>query len=332
VYNDHVKDQFWVFKKNPNYWRPGLPHLDSIEFQPIPDDQKRLAALESGDIDIMHTLRPAQVQLLRQQQGQFKMVENNAGEEEMILLNTQKEPFNSLTARQAVAAATDTAGWRHDLMFDVAQAVNSPFAPGQPGYEPDNGYPKFDMAKAKQLVKQYESENKGKKLSFEYATQDDISNSNEGYYFKALYEEAGMEVVVHPLPQINLLGLVAPGHYQASRFRLFGNTNPDVDSRFWLSTSVLPEPNVSLNFPRWVDTSVDSDIYKAMGSTDEGVRDTAYKNIGRNFAKNLPYLWLGRSTWLLAASPRVNGIYSAANGTIDTIGAKTWISELSIDL
>ncbi|MCB1262253.1 MAG: hypothetical protein KDB33_17965, partial [Acidimicrobiales bacterium] len=38
-------------KRNPDYWRAGLPRLDEIEFRFIPDDRERLAAVDSGELD-----------------------------------------------------------------------------------------------------------------------------------------------------------------------------------------------------------------------------------------------------------------------------------------
>ena len=80
------------------------------------------------------------------------------------------------------------------------------------------------------------------------------------------------------------------------RFRLFSAANPDVDANsFWRSTSILPKPGVSLNFPRFVDDKIDDAIKTATGSTDPKVRDQAYQTINREFAANLPYIWLGRA-------------------------------------
>jgi ABC-type transport system substrate-binding protein len=93
---------------------------------------------------------------------------------------------------------------------------------------------------------------------------------------------------------------------------------------------VLAPPNVSLNFPRFVDPKVDAAITTALGSTDEAVRDQAYQSVSKEFATNLPYIWLGRPVWMLAANPKVNGIAEAKNGSVQTIGAKTWLAELWI--
>jgi hypothetical protein len=65
-----------------------------------------------------------------------------------------------------------------------------------------------------------------------------------------------------------------------------------------------------------------------VGTTDTAVRTKAYETVNRELATKLPDIWLGRVVWVMAAQPKVNGIYAAANGTIETIGAKPWIGGL----
>jgi peptide/nickel transport system substrate-binding protein len=329
IIDGHVKDQYWSFKKNPNYWRTGLPHLASIDFKPIPDNAARLAGLQNGDLDMINVRSPQEAIQLRNDPN-IKRVENDTGEEEFIVLNTQSPPFDNPVARQAVAAAVDTARWQKEVGLDVEQATNSQFAPGQLGYLADNGYPKADPAKAKQLVQQYETET-GKPLEFTWVTQADINVQAETQLVQGMLQDAGMKVTVTALPQINLIAQIATGSYQMGRFRLFSAANPDVDANsFWRSTSILPPPGVSLNFPRFGNAKIDEAIKTAIGSTDPAVRDQAYQTVNREFAANLPYIWLGRAVWELAASPRVNGIYAATNGTIETIGPKTWLADIWI--
>ncbi len=52
-------------KKNPHYWRAGEPHLDEIEFRPITDSSTRVAALRNGDIDMLQTKQPGDIDELK---------------------------------------------------------------------------------------------------------------------------------------------------------------------------------------------------------------------------------------------------------------------------
>jgi peptide/nickel transport system substrate-binding protein len=328
VFQSHTPNQTWAFKKNESYWRQGLPRLDAIDFQPMPDNAERLRRLQAGDIDMMHTNEPQSILELRSDNS-FKRVENDAGSEEFILLNTQAEPFDSLTARQAVAFATDRAGYRKQVHRDVMGPANSPFAPGQLGYEENNGFPEFDPARAKELVAQYQRET-GKPLAFTFYSADDPLAQLGAQNLSKPWIDAGMQVTLKGLPQINLIAQDATGNYQASVFRNFSFPDPDTDTVFWRSSSIAPSPNVSLNFPRHASPELDALMDKALASSDPKERDELYKQVGRIWAKDLPYIWLGRPDWMLAAVPRVNGIYAARNGSIETIGAKTWIAELWI--
>jgi peptide/nickel transport system substrate-binding protein len=324
IRESHDLGKSWTFKKNPNYWRKGLPHLDALEIQPIPDDAKRLAMLQAGDIDMMLTLRSTQIEALRNDDS-LKLVENSGGEEDHMVLNTASEPFNSLTARQAIAYATDSARWRKEITGDVEAPANGPFAPGQIGYLEDNGYPAYNLDKAKELVAQYERES-GQPLEFEFITQLDVNNQADSILLADMYKAAGINVTIKALPQINLLAAAAGGKFQMVRFRNYSAPNPDTDAiPFWRSDHLTP---IALNFSRLEDSTINSAIYQAVGTTDTTVRTQAYETINRQLATKLPDIWLGRVVWVMAAQPKVNGIYAGANGTVETLGAKPWIANL----
>ena len=96
---------------------------------------------------------------------------------------------------------------------------------------------------------------------------------------------------------------------------------------FWEPNSIR-ESGASLNFPRFDDPVVQEAIEEARASTNDEDRDAAYQKVSAAFGQEVPYIWLTRANWVLAAAPRVNGMYRAVDGSIQTLGAKTWIAEL----
>jgi ABC-type transport system substrate-binding protein len=50
-----------VFERNPRYFRPGLPHLDRIEWRIIPAVVTRVTALRAGEVDLANADPRAQV-------------------------------------------------------------------------------------------------------------------------------------------------------------------------------------------------------------------------------------------------------------------------------
>lgn len=323
VFDSHTPGQNWQFKKNPNYRRQGLPYLDNIDFVAIPDPATRTDKLRSNELDVIQTQDGKQILDLRA--SDLKQAENVYGDKAFLIVNTSKPPFDNLTARRAVAFATNAPAFK-EARAGVVGNANSPYGPGQPGYTETNDYPQFDLDKAKELVAQYKTET-GKDLAFTVLGVDDPTNMTMTQVFADSFTKAGMQVTIESKPQINLLAAVAAGGYELSQFRIFASPNPDADVHFYRSSSIGA---VSLNFPRYANPEVDKAIDEATATLDEGKRNEAYLKVNKIFSEQVPMMWLGQEVWMVAANPKVNGIYEAANGSIAIVGPKTWIATLSV--
>ncbi len=60
-----------MVNKNPDYWQKDskgkqLPYLDKITFKPIAEASQRVASLQGGQLDVMHTSDGQQVDAPRQ--------------------------------------------------------------------------------------------------------------------------------------------------------------------------------------------------------------------------------------------------------------------------
>jgi peptide/nickel transport system substrate-binding protein len=53
---DWVQGQRATYTRNENYWESGKPHLDGVEILSIVDDQARINALQSGQVDLAHAV------------------------------------------------------------------------------------------------------------------------------------------------------------------------------------------------------------------------------------------------------------------------------------
>ncbi len=58
-----------IAQRNPNYWQAGKGHLDEVEFIGIPDEQARVNALLSGDVQLIAGVDPRSVRRITQAQG-----------------------------------------------------------------------------------------------------------------------------------------------------------------------------------------------------------------------------------------------------------------------
>ncbi len=67
-----------VVTRNENYWRAGHPHLDEIELIGIPDEQSRVNALLSGDVQLIIAVNPRSTKRVNRTPG-FEILETPSG-------------------------------------------------------------------------------------------------------------------------------------------------------------------------------------------------------------------------------------------------------------
>lgn len=329
VYESSAPGDNWIGVRNEAYWREGLPHLDRIEFRVVPDDMTRDEALSLGDLDMTHTDYAPSIPTFQENEA-VQLFIDSEGEEEFIMLNLGKEPFNSLTARKAVAYATDAELYGTTIGEGILEPIGGPFAQDQLGFMEDTGYPEYDLAEATKLVDQYEKET-GKKLAFELSSVPTPQGLLEIQLLADMWKDAGMDVTIYTSEQAAHILRVITGGYQAAYWRLFSAVDPDGDYVWWHGKNAVDPPGMSLNFARNRDTDLDAALDEARQTSDPDVRDAAYQKVSQRMAEDLPYIWLSRVTWLYAAQPHVKGLENIMGGGLGSVAAKTWIGEIWLD-
>ncbi len=107
MYSQDVPNTRIVVTRNP-YWYGPKPPFDKITFVQIPDDQTRVLALESGQIDGTFFVPVPAIPTLQHAGLQTRIWPNNgfAG----LTLDVTDPPFNNIHVRKAIAYAVDRAG------------------------------------------------------------------------------------------------------------------------------------------------------------------------------------------------------------------------------
>jgi ABC-type transport system substrate-binding protein len=317
-----------VVTRNDDYWRDGLPHLDQITFRPIVDGSERYAALQGGELDLMLTRTPSV--LAQVQGGDLRVVSDNNKEENHVLFNHQEAPFTDKDARMAVVQAIDMDRFMAETgREELGEIARGPFATGELGHDEDDGYLGYDPDAARAAAAAYQ-ERTGQPLSFVLLNGfQEVEYQQAQQSLVAMWNEAGIEVEVLPASQADSVLKIATGDYQAALFRMFGQIDPDQELTYWHSRSVAgPDDIVSLNWARYGNPAIDAEMERSRATTDEAVRQEALAEVTRLFNQDAAYLWLDRVNWALVANPRVHGLGGATNGTLSTLGSKTWLAEL----
>ena len=144
-----------TWEANPNYWG-GRPAIDRVEMQVL-DDQARVTALQSGQIDLAVQVSYEGAQQL--QRANKKVLPIRTANHRYLNMNVTKEPFNDVRVRQAIALALDRPGIARGLWGPFAEVGNdSPMWPGYPytGKVPQR---RRDLERARALLRAAGKEN-----------------------------------------------------------------------------------------------------------------------------------------------------------------------------
>jgi peptide/nickel transport system substrate-binding protein len=93
--------------RNPDYWKPGRPYLDAIEYPIIKDVSTRLLAFVASKIDYYNGATMPQLKDLKSQAPQAICEIISANVNRNLLINRQAPPFDNPELRRAVSLTLD---------------------------------------------------------------------------------------------------------------------------------------------------------------------------------------------------------------------------------
>jgi peptide/nickel transport system substrate-binding protein len=151
-YKSFTPGQRSVFVRNDNYWRSGLPYVDTLTIIDFSDSASLQNALATGVIHGAGALEGPQITALKSSPG-VKTVVSHTGAITPFTMRVDQAPFNDVRVRQAMRLLVD----RPQLIISalngyatVGADVSSPF---DPNYDTSLHRPQ-DIAQAKHLLKQ----------------------------------------------------------------------------------------------------------------------------------------------------------------------------------
>ena len=146
-----------VLQRNPNYWREGLPRVDEVIYRPIPEPSTRMAAIQTGEVDIVNRLTAEQAGALEGIPGVnvvtypvdrvFYIAFNN-------LTSGVGQPTEDARVRRAMNYAVDRQAIIDSLFEGRAQLATGLMTESNLGYDHSiDPYP-YDPARARQLLRE----------------------------------------------------------------------------------------------------------------------------------------------------------------------------------
>jgi peptide/nickel transport system substrate-binding protein len=205
-----------VLTKNPNWW--GIKegkfegNIDEVVFTPIGSDATRLAALISGEIDIINDPPVQDIPRLKQNPS-VKVLEGTENRvifigmdqqrDELLYSNVKgKNPFKDKRVRQALCQAIDVEAIRTTTMRGLSKPTGAMLPAPLPWIaEPEVRFP-FDRAKAKKLLADAGYPD-GFEVTLDCPNNRYVNDEKICQALAAMWTQIGMRTNVTAMPRAN---------------------------------------------------------------------------------------------------------------------------------
>ncbi|MBR8646003.1 ABC transporter substrate-binding protein [[Brevibacterium] frigoritolerans] len=146
IHNGEIK-----FEAYENYWQEGLPYLDSITAKIMPDENTRLNAFKSNQLDFYWNVSANNLQVLKKDKN-ITLDTNMRVYFHNIYLNTKMAPFDKKEVRQAFLHTIDREAIVKAIYLGNGEPAYQAFPKDYWAANPDMKID-YDPAKSKELLK-----------------------------------------------------------------------------------------------------------------------------------------------------------------------------------
>lgn len=303
------RDQALKVRRYPKYWQEApdgkpYPYLNAIEFRPVQNSDSRIAQLQQGELNMMHTSTSSDMAetlpALRDSGAINLLVSSEKAEVAYIMMNTDVAPLDDRATRLAVAHAIDRETLNEKSNKGFPELAQGPFAPTVLGHLEDTGFPGYDLEAAKEQVAKMKAA--GEDTSLDLLTSAGPVAVRQSQIQKGMLEEAGFDVTLEIETEADLIKRVISGDYELAAFRNQPGEDPDMNTIWWYG-----EDN-PVNFGRFNDPVINENLEIGRTDPDRTTRREAYEAINQQFAKEVWNVWLWHSPWAVAEASNVHGI------------------------
>jgi glutathione transport system substrate-binding protein len=277
-----------VVEKFGKYYKPGKPTLDEVHFSFYADDNTRVNALRSNDVDVIEFAPWKDIDAIKSDQK--LTLATTTGPFMMLQFNTKFEPFSKPEVRQAIAY-----GINRDVIIKTAfsghgtQLFGIPIPKGYPGFAPEfENHFSYDVAKAKEILAKagYPNGFKARMLS----TSQIAFHTNTAVAVKGELAKLGIEVDLDLPDWAGRNAKATQGNYDLIVSGTAGDiTDPDWLSNFFYGGAQLVRLN---NSPYFDDPEINRLLDQGRTTIDPAEREKIYQQFSKRALELSPFVYL----------------------------------------
>lgn len=298
VLTDFVTDEYAVFERNENYWGKA-PAIRKITVKVIPDNQTRIMALESGEIDLIFGKNMIDADAISQylDSDKFTVGLSDPTSTRHIVMNTTREILGDPAVRKALQHATDRQTISDGIFYGLEQPADTLYATTVPycnvGLKPYE----YSTETAAQILDEAGwvlgsdkmRAKDGRQLALDLLyNSDSVTEKTIAEYLQSEYLKLGISMTIHGEEEQSYRDNMKAGNFDMVFNICWGMPYDPQSSLAAMRAPVYGDYAAQQGLEDKAE--IDEAITKILTSTDENERQELYKSVLTNLHEDAMYL------------------------------------------
>lgn len=300
-----------VLARNEHYWKPGLPHLDSVEFRVVADDNQLVQQLRGGQVDVIDSVPAAAYGDLASNSA-VTVLKAPQWSVDLLLFNEKVDKFADRHVRRAISHLVNRKLISQAATFGTGQPADSFFPPTLQYYDATIKVLGYDVAAAKAEMAQ-------SKFPAGFSTEILIPASNQSWNQTAQILQEALKAI-NITVKINSVETAAyKVAFQKFDYQMFiNNAINDISDPDEMASFQIDDVNGgSTSF--WTgyhNPAAITLVQQAEAELDDGKRKVLCRQIQQTVADDAPYVPLTYPPALKAVRSQVTGFQVNPAGAV----------------
>ena len=278
----------------------GRPKIDKLIIRAITENSSRLAALETGEIDIAYSVAPVDTGVIEKNKN-LELISAPTTSTEYMTLNTTKAPFNNKDFRVALNYALDKQSMADSVFMGKAKPATTIVNPNVFGYSSEVPGFEYNPEKAKELIKKSGVTNP----NFKLYVNDNAIRLQLAQIVQANFKEVGIDMEIETLEWGAYLQRTAQGEHTAFIGGwVSGTSDADIVLYPLLHSS---SHGGAGNRAFYTNKEFDKEVEIARATSDPEVRKAHYKNAQMILQEESPLIVLLYKNENIGINKRIKG-------------------------
>ena len=280
--------------KNTGYWESGKPYLDAIMFQNVPQKSSQLAAIRTGQAELVDDIFGPDLPVLQGNEN-VKVVPYDTKRWWSLMIDIKYKPFDNKALRQAIGYAMD----RQKIVNVQFQGEAKVAYMAGVGWYDDPSWKIYEyntqMAKQKLIEAGYTN---GVTVPF-WCEQSEVE-IRLCEVEQAMLKDVGIQTEVKPVPPSDWWANVGKGDIKLGRMAYYPRPDPD-----WVLRAILHTQGAYTKVTQYSNPVVDKAIDDAVGVFDPAKAGQMYINAQKTVFEDAPYITLYNERVFVALNKKV---------------------------